>query len=217
MWDFLSANQFLVGALTGSVAAFFLSLIHGHLKRERKLISYSITSRSVAEKGSGDLEVTYRGQKILRLDSHSIVFTNSGNRALTSFPLIVDFGEGAQAVDIEIKGPAGVKFLARLDGTEVATNVDLLNCGEAVTFGLNVIDGNLDRISVAARAENLKLITGDAEKSASTQRAKIHDLIFMVMILLVLLGAIGMYDDFRSIMSELLPPKEEKLTHPAEK
>jgi hypothetical protein len=70
--DFLRQNGFIIGALSGSMAAYLLGLLVSHLRREKKWLGFSVTSRMIVEKGHPDLSLTYKGRGIERLHSHAI-------------------------------------------------------------------------------------------------------------------------------------------------
>jgi hypothetical protein len=82
MWDFLKANPFIVGALTGSLAAYLLGLLVSYIHREKRWLGYSVSSRNIVQKGHSKLEMKYDGRDIVRLDSHAIQLRNIGNRPL---------------------------------------------------------------------------------------------------------------------------------------
>ena len=80
MWDFIQQNSFVVGALSGGLAAHLLSLLINFFTREKKKKGYSIASRFIVEKGHKDLVIHYKGQEIERLLSHQVIIRNTGNR-----------------------------------------------------------------------------------------------------------------------------------------
>ena len=43
MFDFIQANPFVVGALTGSLAAYLLGLLVSYWRREKRWLGYSVT------------------------------------------------------------------------------------------------------------------------------------------------------------------------------
>jgi hypothetical protein len=161
MWQFLRENPFLVGALTGGLAAYLLSLLVNHLAREKKRLAYSVTSRKIVERGHRDLEIRYRAEPIERLYSHQIIIRNTGNRALKDLPIRISCN-GGRLVEFDWSGPEGADFRVspQDDHQTLIVNCDLLNRGEHFKVGLTVVSLTLDaagsQISVVARAENLK-------------------------------------------------------------
>src|SRR5205809_5330701 len=88
--DFLRQNAFIVGALSGSLAAYLLGLLVSYWRREKKWLGFSVTSRMIVEKGHPDLALTYKSRNIERLDSHAISVRNIGNRSLTKQPIRIE-------------------------------------------------------------------------------------------------------------------------------
>ena len=89
MWEFIKDNPYVVGAVTGSLATYLLGLLVSHLKRDKRWLGYSITSRNVVQAGPKKLALTYDGKPVSRLDSHTVAFRNIGNRPLGALPVKV--------------------------------------------------------------------------------------------------------------------------------
>lgn len=87
MWEFIKRNQFIVGALSGSLAAYLLGLVVSYWRRDKRWLGFSLTSRNVVQAGPKKLALTYDGKSIQRLDSHTILFRNIGNRPLGALPV----------------------------------------------------------------------------------------------------------------------------------
>ena len=156
MWEFVQQNSFLVGALTGGLAAYLLSLVVSYLTREKKILAYSVASRKIVERGHEDLIITYRNQPIQRLYSHQVVVRNAGNRPLKELPVRLSC-RGGKFVEGEVTAPEGADFRKVLDDTaqNVIVCCDLLNSGESFSVGLTAVDTSSAQIIVTARAENL--------------------------------------------------------------
>jgi hypothetical protein len=156
MWEFIQQNSFVVGAFTGGLAAYLLSLVVNYLTREKKMLAYSVASRKIVERGHKDLAITYRNQPIERLYSHQVVVRNAGNRALKELPIRMSCKNG-KFVESELTVPDGASFNLVSDdtGQTVIVHCDLLNKGESFSVGLTAVDTSSDKISVTARAENL--------------------------------------------------------------
>lgn len=167
--NFLKEYSFIIGALTGSVAAFFLNLLVNYVKRERKAIGYSIISRKIVESGHKDLEIRYKGQPIKRLYSHQVTVRNVGNRALKELPVRIKFQD--TFLEPELSQPDGATFGMTVENNkEIIVNCDLLERGEKFQVGFTSFEGleqklpdqyNLilkptPSISVIARVENLE-------------------------------------------------------------
>lgn len=158
MWEFIRQNQFIVGALSGSLAAYLLGLLVSHYRREKRWLGYSVSSRNVVRSGPKKLSLTYDGQSIDRLDSHTVVFRNIGNRALKSLPVRIRPPANGRVLDWELDAPPGAEFEAKLAGDGLIVTIDLLNPGEAFGLGFSVADaGSLEGVDVVARAEFLEL------------------------------------------------------------
>lgn len=158
MWEFVRQNQFVVGALTGSLASYLLGLLISHLRREKKWLGYSINSRNVVEKEHSKLAITYGGRDIVRLDSHSVRLRNIGNRALTNLPVWLEVKSTGSIIEHEVNSPAGGTFIPCLDSAQrLVITIDLLNPGEAFDVGLTVADAENGEIAVVARAEYLRV------------------------------------------------------------
>jgi hypothetical protein len=156
MWEFIQENSFIIGALTGGLAAYLLSLLVKYFTREKKVLGYSTTSRKIVERGHQDLEIKYRGQVIERLYSHQVIVRNVGNRALKDLPVRISC-DGGKLVEFELTAPEGAEFpVTREDDQSLVVDCKLLNRGEHFEVGLTAIDTIASSISVVARAENLK-------------------------------------------------------------
>jgi hypothetical protein len=158
MWDFLRANPFVVGALSGSLAAYLLGLLVSHLRRDKRWLGYSVNSRNIVQRGHSKLAIQYDGKSIARLDSHAIVLRNIGNKPLVQLPVRIEaLGDGA-VVESEVHGPEGAKCPSVVDGTAaIVVTSDLLNPGEVVTIGLTVADASRSEVKVVARGELLQV------------------------------------------------------------
>lgn len=156
MLQFLRENAFIVGALSGSLAAYLLGLLITYWRREKKWLGFSITSRMIVEKGHPDLALTYKGRNIERLHSHAVTVRNIGNRALTKQPVRIDTAGGGEIVAHELEQPSGATFSTDSpDPTALIIDCDLLNPGEVFIVGLTVVDSPDGRVSATARGENL--------------------------------------------------------------
>lgn len=154
--DFLRQNAFLVGALSGSLAAYLLGLLVSYWRREKKWLGFSVTSRMIVEKGHPDLSLTYKGRNIERLHSHAVSVRNIGNRALTKQPIRIEAGGGGEIVAHEVERPAGAEFTARTpNANTLIVDCDLLNPGEAFVVGVTVVDSQDGVVSATARGEGL--------------------------------------------------------------
>lgn len=154
--DFLRQNGFIVGALSGSMAAYLLGLLVSHLRREKKWLGFSVTSRMIVEKGHPDLALTYKGRGIERLHSHAISVRNIGNRALTKQPIRIETSDGGEIVAHEVERPVGAEFTAITpDAKTLIVDCDLLNPGEAFVVGVTVVDSQDGKVSATARGEGL--------------------------------------------------------------
>lgn len=158
MWEFIKANPFIVGALSGSLAAYLLGLLVSHLRREKRWLGYSVGSRNIVQRGHSKLDIKYDGRDIVRLDSHTVIVRNIGNRPLVQVPIRIECGAGGAIVDGELHAPDGATCRAVADGTgQVVVTTDLLNPGEVVTIGLTVADATATEIKVIARGELLQV------------------------------------------------------------
>ena len=154
MWQFIHDNPFIIGALTGSLASYLLGLLVSYFRREKTWLGYSLSSRNIVLKGHTQLSMKYGEREISRLDSHTIVLRNIGNRPLKNLPVRIESEKGG-IVEHELKPPDGAEFTAALEGERLTVTCDLLNPGEAATIGLTVADSADGDVKVIARAESL--------------------------------------------------------------
>jgi hypothetical protein len=158
MWEFIQKNQFVVGALSGSLAAYLLGLIVSHLRREKRWLGYSVTSRTIVQSGPSKLHLEYDGNPIKKLDSHTVVVLNIGNRPLGNLPVKIESLGSGRILESELSAPNGANFSVESDGSKIIINVDLLNPGETFSVGLTIADSSSDQgVGVVARAEYLKI------------------------------------------------------------
>ncbi len=143
MWEFLRQNQFVVGGLTGSLAAWILGQIFTHYKREKRWLGFTTTGRNIVQSGHGKLAISYDGRPVKRLDSYSITFRNIGNKPLSSLPVRIQCLESGTIFEHELSGPDGNAYSVSTNGPhELEISVDLLNVGEAFSVGLTVADAS---------------------------------------------------------------------------
>ena|SRR2546426_4885144 len=169
MWQFLKDNPFIVGALSGSVAAYLLGLLVSHLRREKRWLGYSIESRNIVRTGHSRLSMKYEDRDIKRLDSHSVLLRNIGNRPLANLPVRIVASDGARIVEHEIEAPDGATFVtSQPKNSEIAVTCDLLNPGEAAAVGLTVADSSDGEIKLLSRVEGLT-VKRIADRSTTTE------------------------------------------------
>jgi hypothetical protein len=157
MWQFIKENQFVVGALSGSVAAFLLGLVVNYFKREKIWLGHSILSRNIALKGHSSVSILYESREIQRLDSYTVLLRNIGNRAFKNQPIKIECSSG-EIVDYGVETPDGANFDADVENGQLVLICDLLNPGESIKLEVTVMDATKPKaLKVIARAENLKL------------------------------------------------------------
>jgi hypothetical protein len=98
MWQFLKDNSFVAGALSGSLAAYLLGLLVSHLRREKRWLGYSIESRNIVKAGDSRISMKFENRDIRRLDSHTVIIRNIGNRPLAKVPVRIVASEGVEIV-----------------------------------------------------------------------------------------------------------------------
>ncbi len=195
MWDFLKANQFVVGALSGSLAAYLLGLLISHWRREKRWLGYSIYSRNIVKQGHSNLSMLYEEKKISRLDSHTVTIRNIGNRPLVNVPVQIQSRNGGAIVEHELHMPEGASYSATPDSTgKIVITADLLNPGEVLTVGLTVVDSKDGEISVIARGELL-------EVKEIGERANTNELLEVLMPHLPIVGGV-FFDIYRIIKKD---------------
>jgi hypothetical protein len=112
----------------------------------------------VVQAGPTKLTLYYDGNEIKRLDSHTVVFRNTGNRPLKALPVTIECTNGGTVLERELSVPDGAKFETTSDQNSIFVNIDLLNPGETFSVGFSVADAaSPGGIKVVARAEFLKL------------------------------------------------------------
>jgi hypothetical protein len=158
MWEFVRQNPFVAGALSGSLAAYLLGLLVSYWRRDKRWLGFSLTSRNVVQAGPKKLALTYDGKLIQRLDSHTVLFRNIGNRPLGVLPVKVQCTGGGTILEHELSTPDGASFSSTAAADHITINVDLLNPGETFSVGLTVADSSpASGVKAIARAEYLEL------------------------------------------------------------
>lgn len=158
MWEFIKQNQFVVGALSGSLAAYLLGLVVSYWRRDKRWLGFSLTSRNVVQAGPKKLALTYDGKSVQRLDSHTVLFRNIGNRPLGALPVKIQCTGGGTVLEHELAAPDGASFTSKAEADHITVNIDLLNPGETFSVGLTVADSSpTGSIKAIARAEFLEL------------------------------------------------------------
>ena len=93
-------------------------------------------------------------REIARLDSHTVVLRNIGNRPLVKLPVALQLPTAGTILEFDVSLPAGSATTSALEGADkVVLILDLLNPGESLTVGLTVADCR------AAAATRLSLLT----------------------------------------------------------
>ena len=157
-WEFIKSNPFVVGALTGSLAAYLLGLLVAYLRRDKRWLGFSVSSRNIVQGGHSKLAMKYDERDIVRLDSHTVQVRNIGNRALAKLPVRIESRNGGEIVEHELNAPEGAMFPVVMDGSNcLVITVELLNPGEAFSVGLTVADSRTGEVAVVARAEYLQV------------------------------------------------------------
>jgi len=187
MFELLKHNQIVVAALTGSLATYLLGLVVTHLRREKKWLGFSVSSRNSVKKGHTHLSMKYDSRDIQRLDSHAVLLRNIGNRPLTHLPIHIE-SKGGEIVEHEFIKPYGMAIESGFNSdSQLIVTCDLINPGEAITLGLTVADSEDGAVQVVARAENLHL--KQIAESVNTEE---------------LLGALVGYSNFARVTLEVL-------------
>lgn len=155
MWEFFKQYPFIIGAFSGSLAAYLLGLIVTYLRRDKRWIGYSIENRNVAMKGHTKLKMKFEDRDIERLDSHSVVLSNIGNMALTKQLVTIELD--GEIVEATIKGPAGCKIAEDRKKSTLGLTPDLLNPKERVEIEITSADTSRGDLRVVARGEYLEV------------------------------------------------------------
>ncbi|MBW8042604.1 MAG: hypothetical protein FVQ85_21775 [Planctomycetes bacterium] len=158
MIEFLKENQFLLGIFTGSAAAYILSLFVQWIRRERKILGYSVSSRTITKEKLEELTIKYKNTETKYLHSHSITLSNIGNRPLKDFPVRIECASDGYIFGSEVSAPPGEIFETEIEDPDYITiHCGLLNIGESFTVGLTVLHTPSIGLSLTARQENLKV------------------------------------------------------------
>ena len=157
IWQFIEKNNFIIGALTGSLAAYLLGLVVNYFKRKKKIITYSIENHIIAESGHKELKIEYKGQLIERLYSHQAIIINDGNRPLKNIQIQITCDGGTFVEEKIIKSPRGVNYVTSRENQDekIVIKCDLINKSETFTVGLTSINGKSENIYIVTREENL--------------------------------------------------------------
>ena len=157
MWDFIKQNSFIVGAFSGSLAAYLLGLLVTYWRREKRWLGYSIDSRVVALKGHTKLTMKFGDRDIERLDSHTVLVRNVGNKALTKQPITIELAGQGEIVEVKVNGPAGGAISEDRQKSSLALVPDLLNPNEQIEIELTTADMPEGALQVLARGEYLQV------------------------------------------------------------
>lgn len=164
MMESIKEYQFLIGALTGSLAAYLLGLLVSFLKRDKLRLTCSIDSRRIAGSERADIKFTYRDQPISYLHSHNMRLVNNGNRSLLNVPIYIKSHVGSKITDIDVYHPVGVKYTKIVgDDIELLITFDMLQPGEYVSIGMTVINSPTETLQISARADKLQFIINSKE------------------------------------------------------
>ncbi len=176
MWQFIKDNPFIVGALTGSLAAYLLGLLVSHWRREKLRLVFSVISSTIVERGqpvrvraslpgstrcllsqgSIDLSLRYKNRDIESLHSHTVALKNIGNRPLTKQTVRIELPNGGEIAAHELDMPRGATCTTSTEGKGTLLIIcDLLNPGEILIVGVVVVDSPERELAVTARGENL--------------------------------------------------------------
>jgi hypothetical protein len=159
MLEFIKENSFLVGALSGSLAAYLLGLVVSHVRREKRWLGYLTDNRNIVRSQHSDLAFTFKNVGINRLDSHSVQLRNIGNRALVQLPVRIAASAGARILEHSIGIPKGASFdAANPYPNEIRVTFDLLQPSETAKIELTVADSPDGLINVIARVDGLTVI-----------------------------------------------------------
>lgn len=166
MIEFLKTYPFIVGALTGSLAVYLLNLLVSYLRRDKRWLGYSVTSRNVVNANHSKVKMEFEGKEIKRLDSHSISFRNIGNRPLVNLPVKIHLVGSGSIFESDLNPPEGADFKFNNNETDcLSLEIDLLNPGEPFSLGFTVADSDTNEIKVIARSEYLELREIGEQKS----------------------------------------------------
>lgn len=156
MWQFFKDNQFILGALTGSLASYLLGLLVSYFRREKRWLGYSIESRNVLKADHPLVSIKFNERDIHRLDYHRVFLRNIGNRSLTNVPIRLVAPRGTTILEYEVRGPDGSHLSAiEEDPATIVVSCDLLNPREVAAVAVTAADSSDSELRVIARAEGL--------------------------------------------------------------
>jgi hypothetical protein len=157
--EFFKEYGFVVGALTGSLAAYLLGLLVSHFRREKRWLGFSIDSRNIVRAEHSDLSISFKGHPIAGLDSHTVLLRNVGNRPLTRIPVKIVADQTAMILEQKMRCPDGIDITGgACGGSEILFGIDLLNQKETVRFDLTVSDSLTGELNMISRMEGVRLI-----------------------------------------------------------
>jgi hypothetical protein len=157
--EFFKDYGFVVGALSGSLAAYLLGLLVTHLRREKRWLGWAVNGRRIVSSERPDITISFKGQPIAALDSHTVTLRNIGNRPLTDLPVRIIADREARILEQETKAPAGIHITTTFySDHELHLIIDLLNPKEGVSVDLTVSDAQSRQLQVLARIPGLSLV-----------------------------------------------------------
>jgi len=141
--------------LGGGLLVFVGEQIISHLRRTRKILSFTVETQTIAEKSHADLKLQYKGIEVERVYLQKITLRNAGNTAIASFPVYIQ-PPPAKGIFFSITtDKPGIHCDVLIEEGPCAFKCDLLNPGDTVTVDLTLIDAEHVATSVDARSENL--------------------------------------------------------------
>ena len=147
---------------------FIAEQIASHLRRERKILGYTVDTQTIAEKSHADLKLQYKGIEVERVYLQKITLKNAGNVPIANFPVYI-VPAPAKAVFTNITADKPGIHCDFIEGEGPCTfKCDLLNPGDTVTVDLTLIDAEHIAVSVDARAEKLVVKEVSRERLLTT-------------------------------------------------
>lgn len=158
MLDFLRENQFLVGALSGSLAAYLLGLFVNYLKRQKKWLGYAVESSVVIDANIPDASLVFKGKHATSVCTHQIIIKNIGNVALKNIPCNIAIKDPGKIIDFDYRAPPGLKFdILKENENSLNFEIALLNKAESIVIRITDVNNRDLSIEFLSRQEDMEL------------------------------------------------------------
>ncbi|WP_309384646.1 hypothetical protein [Cerasicoccus frondis] len=142
--------------LGGGIVVFLLEQAIRFFRRERRILGYTVNTRTLVEKSDPDLKLEYKGMEVEKVYSHEVRIKNIGNACLKEVPVFIMPSPG-KFFFAKIEAKPGI-HCPKLEGEPgCAFEFNLLNPNDEIKVELVVLDSSDSKLKIDARSEHLKV------------------------------------------------------------